>query len=219
MLKDTSSRFRTLFLLQFTRELIKNSKPKEFFIQPKKSAPKFIPSRNISVESSLKFKKRFIAESPPLMFKPSPVRPIMKRPPSRGLGGFYIPEPTLPPRLQNIYPSPTNKDIDLEKLNPLIRDPAVKIIECNGPGEKILVRGNMGTKLTSISLTQNEIDNMIERFSEEAKIPITEGVFNVAVGRLILTALISEIVSPKFVIKKMTLSLNKIQRVPGPYAR
>jgi len=175
---------------------------------------KFIPSRNIPVKLPQESKKRFIAESPPLKFRPFPVRPIMKMLPSRGLGGFYIPEPTLPPRLQHISPSPTNKDIDLERLNPLIRDPAVKIIECNGPGEKIIVRGNMGTKPTSVSLAQDEIDDVIERFSEEAKIPITEGVFNVAVGRLILTALISEIVSPKFVIKKMVLSLNKIQRVP-----
>ena len=43
-----------------------------------------------------------------------------------------IPEIRLPPRLQYLRPRPTELEIDLAKLNPLVKDQAVKIIECNG---------------------------------------------------------------------------------------
>jgi hypothetical protein len=200
---ETPPKFWNFFLLQFTKELIKNSRPKEFFIPQKE---KIIQPRNFP---AAKLKKSFLAESRQPMFRPSPARPVIQRTPSRGAGIFYVAEPKLPPRLQNIYPSPTSRDIDIGKLNPLVRDPAIKIIECNGPDEKIIVRGSMGVKPTGISLTRGEIDDIIDKFSEEAKIPVTEGIFNVAVGKLILTAIISEVVSPKFVIKKMAIPLSK----------
>ena len=97
--------------------------------------------------------------------------------------------------------------IDLGKLHPLIRDPLVKVIECNGPDEKIIVIGAMGRKNTKIILTKEEINNTINKFSEAAKIPVHEGVFKVVFGTLIFSAMISEVVSSKFLIRKMA---------PGP---
>ena len=99
-------------------------------------------------------------------------------------------------------PIPTNKEIDLGTLNTLVKDFAVKIIECDGPETNILVRGNMGTKTTKIILTKEEINNLIQKFSKTAKIPAYGGIFRVVVGRLILLAIISEVVGSKFIIKK-----------------
>lgn len=117
--------------------------------------------------------------------------------------GMWISDANLPPHIQYLRPTPINKEIDLEKLNPLVNDPMVNIIECYGPEENIVVKGAMGAKKASINLTKEEIDSTIQKFSRESKIPVQEGVFKVVVGRLILMAIISGVVGSKFVIKKM----------------
>jgi hypothetical protein len=65
------------------------------------------------------------------------------------------------------------------------------------------VQGAMGTKKTGIVLSKEEIDETVQRFSRETRIPIQEGIFKVVVGNLIFLAIISEIVGSKFIIKKM----------------
>ena len=114
-----------------------------------------------------------------------------------------IPRPKLPPRFQYLKPIPTNVEIDLGKLNPLAKDPLVKNIECNGPNQNIIVEGTMGRKKTQIILNRREIDEMIYKFSKTAKIPIYEGVFRVVVGKFIFSAIISEVIGSKFIIRKI----------------
>jgi len=213
MLKQTSKEFKKLFLLQFTRELIRNSTPEEVFKLEKilkkeeKDSTKSKESKRL-IKDILKEKEKelsFIKEEKPFTLdkkKPKDlkkgleslkrIRPVLK-----------IPEAKLPPTFDYLRPSPKNIQINLEKLNPLAQDPLVKVIECNGPEENILVRGAMGVKPTSIILNKEEIDQVIKTFSEAAKIPIHEGIFKAVVGRLILSAIISDVVGSKFIIKKM----------------
>ena len=199
MLKQTSPEFRALFILQFTKELIRNSKPKEFFIE--KSPSKKITPRLIK-RNPQKIRLREIRNSQMLKV-PGKIVANQKFLPQKN--ALDIQEPTLPPNLQYLRPTPTNLDIDLKKLNPLLRDSAIKVIECNGANTQLIVKGMMGSKPTNIILTEDEISEVVEKFSSTAKIPINEGVFKVAVGRLILIAIISEVISSKFIIKKMTL--------------
>jgi len=205
--------FKVFFLLQFTKELIKHSGAGEVFklenilrgqtkedgnrikniIKEKEKRPKKIEQQ---LEVQLKEKEK------PL-FKPLPRPRVIRRTfPSV----LRIPEPKLPPRLQYLRPTPTNIQIDLEKLNPLIKDPMVRDIQCNGPDKNIMVKGAMGVKGTNIILSKEEINQVIKKFSETAKIPLQEGVFKVVVGRLILSAIISDVVGSKFIIKKMMYS-------------
>jgi len=114
-----------------------------------------------------------------------------------------IPEPKLPPQFQHLKPTPTSEKIDLGKLNPLIHDPLVKIVECMGANQKIIVSGGMGRRPTNIKLTSMEIDGIIEKFSNISKIPLEKGLFRAVVGRLMLSAITSEVISSKFVIKKI----------------
>jgi len=209
----SSKEFRKFFLLQFTKELIKHSGEGEVFelknILKKEADEKKqeIKKEKKKIQQIIKEKKEpllTLKEKLPLrnkLFKPIPRPPITR---SRIL---RIPEPKLPPRFQYLTPTPTKIQIDLEKLNPLIKDPAVKVIECNGPDENIIVRGTMGAKRTNIILNKEDIDNIIKKFSETAKIPIHEGIFRVVVGKLILSAIISDVVGSKFIIKKMIYSL------------
>ena len=116
---------------------------------------------------------------------------------------MIIPKEMLPPRFQYLKPTPTKIEIDLGKLNPLINDPLVRDIECPGANQKIIVDGMMGRKKTGIALTRDEIEEIIEKFSENAKIPVQEGFFKVVVGKLILSAIVSYLITSKFTIRKM----------------
>ena len=126
-----------------------------------------------------------------------------------------IPEPRLPEEFEYLKPTPTTRDIDLGKLNPLVYDKAVQIIECEGPDKPIMVSGTMGRKPTSISLSNEEIENIIQIFSEASKIPAETGVYKVVVGRFIFSAVISDVVPSRFMIRKMYVP-NAPRRSPYP---
>ncbi|MBI2042797.1 hypothetical protein HYT25_00210 [Candidatus Pacearchaeota archaeon] len=139
-------------------------------------------------------------------YEPS-LKPIQPRQekfhPPLGSAKLFIPEEKLPAHLEYLKPIPTGSDVDVGKLNPLVKDPQVNLIECPGPDGNITVSGSMGTKSTGISLSRDEISDIIDRFSKASKIPVHEGVFKVVVGRLIFMAIVSEIIGSRFTIKKM----------------
>ena len=58
-------------------------------------------------------------------------------------------------------------------------------------------------KKKPIKKSKEEIEEIIKKFSETAKIPVHEGVFKVVVGKLIFSAVISNIIGSKFIIRKM----------------
>lgn len=221
-LKDTKEKFRTYFLLLFTKELIKHSTGDFFRLEhtlrkkelkkAKTSVP--IPSpKNDTGEYILSLMHRHprpafeheLRGPAPSLFKkelmrkpqlPAPVLLPRRRP-------LVIPDQPLPPQLQYLRPYPTNVPIDLGALEPLGQDPAVQIIECDGPNEPIRVKGAMGAKPTRIILGKEDIDSLLERFSQQAKIPLTEGVHKIVLGKYILSAIVSEVIGSKFIIRKM----------------
>lgn len=165
-----------------------------------------------STKPLVKSKRREISE---------PKAPINARPPKMyvpqqtfSLPQIKIPEPKLPPNFEYLRPSPTNEEIDLKKLNPFLRDNFVKTIECPGSNQNVMVTGGMGRKPTAIKLSDSEIQDILKTFSIKAKIPLEKGIFKIAFGNLILSAITSEIVGSKFVIKKM-----ENQRVQSPIRR
>lgn len=138
-----------------------------------------------------------IQQRPPIPRRP----PIQRRPP--------LPMPqnqSLPAHLQYLKPKKEeikHKEIDLGKLNPFVQDKNVKTIETEGADEIVYVTGTMGKKPTAEKLSEEEIKEIIDKFSKEAKVPVTEGVFKVLVGHLQLTAMISESIGTRFIIKKV----------------
>ncbi len=219
-MKRFSNNFKKLFLLHFTRELILHSASGELLQlqnimkgQIKDEKEKII----LSIKRNIPEKKEKLKEKDLDFYK------IFKRIKPKFFSKkrtLTIPEPKLPPHLQYLKPVPRDIKIDLEKLNSLIKDPAVKIIECNGPDEHIFVRGTMGVKPTNIVLSKEDISAVIKKFSEISKIPIHEGVYRVVAGRFILSAIISEVVGSRFIIKKMLYAPNfKGQIYPQPMIR
>ncbi|MEM3116585.1 MAG: hypothetical protein QXD63_01470 [Candidatus Pacearchaeota archaeon] len=233
MLKKTSSNFGKLFILEFTKEMIRATKKYEEerirkevkkIIHKEKSNKNIVKKIDVSLAVHEKMKrdvekikqlkeveewyqsKLIPAEedwSP--SFFDIPKIENRKR-------YMRIPEIKLPETLTHLRPVPTSQYIDLGKLNPLINDPIVKKIECDGPNEKIIVEGLMGRKYTKITLTKEEINEIIEKFSEASKIPIIEGIFRVVFGKIIFTAIISNLTDPKFIITKMS----EVYHVPMP---
>jgi len=141
-------------------------------------------------------------EFPDMQIYRKPIEYLPKKDQFRELK-IVIPETRFPSHIQYIKPVPINKEIDLGKLNPLVNDKFVKIIECYGPNENLFIKGSMGVKKTGITLTDEEIKNIINKFSEETRIPANEGIFKVASGRLMFSAIISETIGSKFIISKM----------------
>lgn len=90
----------------------------------------------------------------------------------------------------------------LGKINQLIFDPAVDSIECPGPYKNLLVNKSGAIQATNINLSPEETNEIMEEFSRITKIPISSGVFKGAIGKLIITAVISEFVGTRFIIQK-----------------
>ncbi|MEK6827118.1 MAG: hypothetical protein AABX99_01380, partial [Nanoarchaeota archaeon] len=211
MTETFSSDFKKIFLLSFVKELIRHSEKRDIanlqrIIELKEEQQEKIPSlisfEPIAPEEITELKKRV---NLPLarVFPPTktglPVRRIIRPP-------LIIPEARLPAHLEYLKPIPVpGIEIDLSKINPLIKDPAVRVIEGN-PDENVIVSGTMGTKPASIILNKEDNDRIINKFSEASKIPVTSGIYRVVVGNLILYAIISEVISSRFVIRKMLVT-------------
>ena len=216
-----SEDFKKKFLFIFTKELINNSGKRDMIklqsiveekrkieIYPKETAKQIIymkPQPIFKKEiSEQKIIPKKIKTHEMIILPPRPMIQRQAMPISNKI--LFIPEPTLPKHLEYLKPTATtqieNFEIDLGKLNPLLKDPAVKIIEGN-PDEKVKVMVNMGTRVTDILITKEEIEEVINKFSEISKIPTTEGIYRVVVGNLNLSAIISEVIGSRFVIKKI----------------
>lgn len=221
-----SEDFKRKFLFIFTKELINNSGKREMIKlqsiveeKRKEGIPRQILQpifkKEISQPQRIIPKK---IETPEITV--SPTRPMIKRQMVRPTSNqiLFIPEPTLPKHLEYLKPTATtqieNVEIDLGKLNPLLKDSAVKIIE-GSPDERVRVMGTMGTRVTDIFLSKEDIESIINKFSEVSKIPTVEGIYRVVVGNLNLSAIISEVIGSRFVIKKIS-SQQPQQQNPNP---
>jgi len=131
--------------------------------------------------------------------------------------------PLVQPRTQKITPSPQTKKIsvkEIKKIKPeiqprpqgfalgkveaLLRDRTVQLVECPGPNKNIIIKKLNRINVTKNTLTQQEITTIINSFSKQARIPIMGGILKAAVGELIISAVISEYVGSRFIINKIT---------------
>ena len=220
MEEQFSEDFKRKFLFIFTKELINNSGKREMIklqsIVDEKRKIEIPIQKGIKQIIQIKPQpifRREISEPQKIIPKKIETRelvvaPMMQKPATRPTRNqiLFIPEPTLPKHLEYLKPTASspaeNIEIDLGKINPLLKDPAVKIIE-GSPDEKVRVMGTMGTKYTDIFLSKEEIESVINKFSELSKIPTIEGIYRVVVGNLNLSAIISEVIGSRFVIKKI----------------
>ncbi|OYT36474.1 hypothetical protein B6U91_01155 [Candidatus Pacearchaeota archaeon ex4484_71] len=211
---------KKIFLLEFTEELIRNYKPMDFFklkerirLEEEKNMP-YTPSILHTSKDNKKEIKKLIKEKTKteqkikrleqsdlkITFKNKlPPRAISREPrviPQpvvlRDTRVLKIPETRLPGRLSYLKPVRTYEKLNLGKIQELISDPNVDVVECLGADKKLFVEGKMGRKPTNITLSPSEINDILTEFSVKSRIPIVEGITKVAVGDLTLTAVISQ---------------------------
>ncbi len=213
---------KKLFLLIFTRELIRNSR-EEFFRSEKikknkeqliliekerkkqesKNKIKDLVRKGLSTERKVEGKDLGSELQQTKNFKSK--RPMRRIPKSQfRVPVLRIPQRRLPPQFQYLKPVATEREIDLGELNLFINDPAVREIEIQGPNQNLYIEGTMGKQATDLVLKKEQIDEAINRFSQASKIPTFDGVFKVVVGRLIFSAVISSKLGSRFLIKKMS---------------
>ncbi|HTZ41663.1 MAG TPA: hypothetical protein VMC07_00440 [Candidatus Omnitrophota bacterium] len=213
---------KQIFLLLFARELIKNSE--EGLLQLKrildKGGEKQIAEEEKPVEPEIKTEDAFpmiksiLSQAPKIAINGefAAVKPVNIEPARREISNenvmpypvLRIPEPKLPEEFNYLRPVASTKEIELGKLNPLINDPAVRKIECDGPNKTVIVSGSMGRKPSSIILSNSEVEEIVERFSKASRIPADVGIYKVVVGNLVFSAIISDIVPSRFVITKIS---------------
>lgn len=215
MINKISEEFGAFFLLHFTRKLIKNSRQGSIFelrnivkerdeeiksginrlIKSKKKASGFQKSIMTKTPSKITFEETSRGKNP-FEISRQKFKPVVI--PRR----LTIPDSKLPQQFQYLQPTPSNQQIDLGKLNPFIQDNHVIAIECYGANQTIMVRVP-DLRKTGINFNQEEINQMIQKFSEATKIPFQDGVFKVAFGRLMISASITNNNCTNFVIRKI----------------
>lgn len=213
-MQNQTQDFAKIFLIEFTRQLILKSQPRKTIeITQKEKIPHPQEIQELNKVQKITRQKKPIKKLPLPITKTHviPQTPQIQQNKiaqsqnkKQQLPVLTIPEQRLPPQFQNIIPTATERKIDLEKLNQIIENPAVISIECEGPNTPIIQIDRTGQKKpTQITLTKEEIDNIINTFSTLTKIPALEGVYKVAAGNLILLSTISEVIGTKFVIRKI----------------
>ncbi len=207
MLENSSLELKTLVLLEFTKRLIISKNPMEFLISsemPKTKREEFVERvKNKIPETTEKFPEKEIQRPRQIpaqrYIQPAPV--------------LRVPETRLPPQFAYLKPTAAVEiELNLGKLNPFLYDPAVNVIESNGPEQAIMVKGRMGTKPTNIILSKEEIDQIIQIFSKKSKIPAGEGAVKIALGKYILSAIVSEEAGSRFIIQKLSPASSPMMR-------
>ncbi|MDO8623283.1 MAG: hypothetical protein Q7R52_03475 [archaeon] len=211
MLENTSESFRAFFLIEFTNQLVENSQtPETIFLrkvlrdrikrnlEKKENEEKlyelvakkdfYLPSKRINEET-----REYIPKKRFRLLRP---------------GFLKMPESRLPSTVGDLRPFPLQKEIDLGKLNPLVKDRSVKTIICDEAGKNITIkRVNNEARVTSIFLSNEEIEDIIKRFADATKMPAEEGVFRAVYGNLIISAIISHLAGIKFTLTKMSMEI------------
>lgn len=204
-LSQTNKEFKILLLAKFTRELIKNSETAEAR-SIKQRLRERIKENIEKKEEERKFmqiiEKREVIEELEQIPLREKIREKTKKP-------FFYQKirqirNQMPETIKNILPIPTNEQLDLAKLNPLIADPTINLIECEASNTYITIRRLKNeNRTTNIKLTEKEIEETIRKFARASKIPFENGAFRAAFGRLIISAIISDTAGSSFVITKM----------------
>lgn len=221
MIETSTREARGYFLLEFTRQLIKNNKNINIYLLDQILKEKFPEKKEVpiitreGIQEKIDQRKKPFGESSEVLIKE-----LKKTPPTiyntRNLikGNkrvLKVPEPVSPQRLDYLKPTHPPEVPNLPKISILIKDPNVKTVEVEGANQKAVVVGTMGRKSTNIVITKEEINKILQTFSTKSKIPISEGITKIALGDLTLTSIKSN-EDIHFIIRK-----NPQNPVPRPF--
>ena len=210
---------RREFLIGFIRSVISETeirRRKELPFDKEKLLNKLLKMRN---ENGIKDELESELEKPDaknlsLRSKPEPAHPKllpkMRKIPLKRMPFMPPIRHQMPPKYSGlaIRPGPAVPEqitiSSMGKINSLLNDPAVQMIECLGPEKQILVYKSGVIQNTNIVLNNEEINLLMKELSEKTKIPLISGVFKTALGNMVITAVISDFIGTRFMIQRKT---------------
>lgn len=93
-------------------------------------------------------------------------------------------------------------DIDFGKLNSLLEDPEVSVVECRGPGVPLkIVKKNKKVE-TEVILEKEEIEKLFSELSSRLGKEIKGPIFKEEIGNFRIIGIISKNLGPRFLIQK-----------------
>ena len=159
-----------------------------------------LPKRIIEPSTQLTKNPNYLNLKKPVSSKPTTIKTPMQR--SKKIQSSRHQMISRTPPSMNANFQGTDNNYPLRKINPLIQDAAVQMIECPGAGKNILVKTRNKINSTRTTLNEAEIKNIINYFSRYAKIPVMGGILKAAVENIIISAIVSEYVGSRFIINK-----------------
>jgi len=188
---------RLVFLQKFTQELVLNSIPEELkpFNIEKKEKNAQIEIRNkltAPIKEQIKHelaihKINYYSQHQPQIIQQKQFHPKQ-----------------INPKISDINPFEQNTvQEEWGKITPMILDPNVISIESTGAGKFVIVRTATKSIPTRVMLNNEEIEEIIDKFSRESRIPRIGGVFKAIVNNLVITAIDSEHAATRFIISKI----------------
>lgn len=192
------------FLREFTKELILNTKilfPERFQLERSTS---FIPQINAEEPSKPNIAVGNVNVLQATRSTTSNLVPSVNIAATRA--NVLKSSPSLAVNTSNIGFIPVGNAFNLTKINDLVRDNSINSIESPGVGRPILIRKMQGgpSVVTKVVLVREDINQILNSFSIQARIPRIGGIFRAIVGNLLITAVDSEFNGgPKFVISKV----------------
>ncbi len=95
----------------------------------------------------------------------------------------------------------------ISMLRPLLNDPHVQAIECRGPGKQLLIHTGGRIKPTTTTLNNQQINQLVDEFSKNTRIPIVGGMLKAAFENVMVTAIVSQYSGSRFILQKKAKNL------------
>ncbi len=107
-----------------------------------------------------------------------------------------------PPKLSEYFISSRGGMSKYGKIQSLLMDPTIMSIQCSGPTQSLSIVKRGQRQTTKIMLSQDEINEVLTKFAEDAHIPFTEGPFQAIVNDMNIAGVSSSLVGSSFIINR-----------------
>jgi len=215
------------FVRQFVLSIIRNIRGEEFDYREKPvvhadMVPKGSKSVRVASMTTSPMPKSIEVEKSPIKITPkrrdmsalaAPIRRAPQSRPQRMMPSRQIMAPTrasppVTPAGGTVAPPAPSSGAQgiisdgYGKITPLLDDPSVSTIECEGADKPIMILRAAQRQKTRIALNKDEIQTILDKVADEAHIPLLEGVFRAVASGFSINAVISKMIGSRFVIKK-----------------
>lgn len=220
---------RIIFIKKFSEEIIHNlvkkhdsklnieaEKLKKRFLLQKEDIPEsYAKIINHKILHPVKYQKVYkepVRKQPAIRKQISPQQPAKS---TQSTAPASMMDPEKIKVLQSIHPEykPKPTGFTLGKIEPILQDNLIQTIECPGPGKNVLVKKLDKINVTKITLSQDEINQIIIQFSNQSKIPLLGGILKAAVGNMLISAVTSDFAGSRFIINRINPNIS----VPKSY--